>query len=443
MKSHGSTMTKSATALGAIASNTTTAKYIANPAAKAPPIALLGIPFDNVTLNEAVKRIESMIASRQPHHVVTANVDFLVQARHDVELRAILVNAHLVLCDGTPLVWASRLLGNPLPERVAGSDLVPQLITRAAKRKYRLFFLGASPDANDRAVANVRGQYPGAIIAGHYSPPFRAWTDEDNEEITRRIRKAHPDILLVAFGCPKAEKWIAQNYLHLGVPVTIGVGATIDFLAGNVRRAPRWMQKAGMEWLYRLAQEPKRLARRYGNDLWHFAGAFAQQLWSTSFAPKDSHPKLQHCVVNAEHNWERIQLPKRLDVHTVRRGDWIWRQAGNRHCLLDFSSVRYMDSTGMALLLRLQRKFRLSGKRLRLFAVGPAVQRALQRMRIHNFFFTAQSVADAQGLLERRHALRQFHHKLPLRETRIHAPEKVMLPPRNRAVAWRVPTFKR
>jgi exopolysaccharide biosynthesis WecB/TagA/CpsF family protein/anti-anti-sigma factor len=412
-------------------------------AAKAPPIALLGIPFDNVTLAEAAQQIESMIASRQPHHVVTANVDFLVLAMHDTELRDILIDAHLVLCDGTPLVWASQLLGNPLPERVAGSDLVPLLIHLAAERKYRLFFLGATPESNAKAVANVRTQFPGAIISGHYSPEFRAWNAIDNEDIARRIRAARPDILLVAFGCPKAEKWIAQNYLQLGVPVAIGVGATIDFLAGNVRRAPRWMQRAGMEWFYRLTQEPKRLLRRYARDLWYFTGGMIEQLWLTRFSPREAHPRLQHCVVNAEQNWERIQLPRRFDANVVRHGDWIWRQAGRRHCLLDFSAVRFVDSTGIALLLRLQKKFRASGKRLRVFAPGRAVLRVLRRMRLQKLFFTAQNVADAQGLAARRHTLPQYHHRLPVREPPP-VPPRLDRPLRaSHETSWRITTLRR
>src|SRR5437773_494757 len=141
--------------------------------APTPPVALLGVPFDKVTMSQAVQRIEQMVASRQPHYVVTANVDFLVQARRDVELRRILLDAHLALCDGTPLVWASRLLGNPLPERVAGSDLVPELIQVAATRNYRVFFLGASSEANEQAVGRLKATYPTLSIAGHYSPPFK------------------------------------------------------------------------------------------------------------------------------------------------------------------------------------------------------------------------------------------------------------------------------
>src|ERR1041385_8875112 len=159
-----------------------------------PPVALLGVAFDDVTLAGALKRIEDMVASGRPRYIVTANVDFLVQAKYDVELRRILLEAHLVLCDGTPLVWASRLLGHPLAERVAGSDLVPLLLPLAAEKGYRLFFLGASPESNEEAAANVRALYPQAKIAGHYSPPFRPLLEMDHEEIAQRIRAARPDL---------------------------------------------------------------------------------------------------------------------------------------------------------------------------------------------------------------------------------------------------------
>ena len=133
----------------------------------AAPIAILGVPFDNVSTDETLRIIDDMIASRRPHYLVTANVDFLVQAAHDVELRRIMFDAHLVLCDGTPLVWASKFLGNPLRERVAGSDLVPLLLKVAAEKGYRPFFLGATPDSIEAAVAKARQQYPKLECAGY------------------------------------------------------------------------------------------------------------------------------------------------------------------------------------------------------------------------------------------------------------------------------------
>jgi len=244
--------------------------------AHGPRVSLLDVGFDPITLRQAIGRVEAMIMSRRPHYVVTPNVDFLVQSTADTNLRQILQQAHLVLCDGTPLVWASRLLGQALPERVAGADLVPELIRAAARKKHRLFFLGATREAAEQAVANVRASYP-HLEVGFYSPPFRPLHEMDNDEIVNRIRAAEPDLLLVAFGCPKAEKWIASHYQELGVPVTIGVGATIDFLAGRVKRAPVWMRRSGLEWMFRLCQEPRRLFKRYLHDFLHFGGPLFRQ----------------------------------------------------------------------------------------------------------------------------------------------------------------------
>src|SRR5579872_1673052 len=162
-----------------------------------PPVAILGVPFDHVTTQDAVALVERMVASRRPHYFVTANVDFLVQARGDVELRRILFDAHLVLCDGTPLLWASRLLGNPLPERVAGSDLVPLLVRMAAEKHHRLFFLGGTPESTAQAVAKLKAQYPQLSVTG-YSPPFNPLLEMDHNEIKRRIQEASPDLLFVS-----------------------------------------------------------------------------------------------------------------------------------------------------------------------------------------------------------------------------------------------------
>jgi exopolysaccharide biosynthesis WecB/TagA/CpsF family protein len=240
-------------------------------------IRLLNVPFDVVSMPQAIDRIAGMITNRQPHYVATANVDFTAQVRHDGELRKILDNAHLVICDGTPLVWLSRLLGRALPERVAGSDLVPQLLDRAEHEGWSVYFLGGEPDSVEKAIRNVTRKHSELKIAGAYSPPFTPLEKMDHEGICDRIRQANPDILLVSFGCPKQEKWISRNYQSLGVPVCIGVGATIDFLAGAVKRAPRWMQVAGLEWVFRLAQEPRRLLKRYATDFLVFAtGSFRE-----------------------------------------------------------------------------------------------------------------------------------------------------------------------
>src|SRR5438045_1689958 len=181
----------------------------------AAPVAILGVPFDSVTTAETLEIIERMIESGEPHYIATANVDFLVQAAKDVELRRILFDAHLVLCDGTPLLWASRILGNRLPERVAGSDVVPLLLKQAGEKGYRVYFLGAEPEVCATAVQKLREQFPTLQIVGHDSPPFKPLVEMDHDGIINRIRAAQPDLLFVGFGCPKQEKWIKMHYQSL------------------------------------------------------------------------------------------------------------------------------------------------------------------------------------------------------------------------------------
>lgn len=339
----------------------------------APPIVLLGVPFDNVTTMEAVNRVEQMVASGRPHYLATANVDFLVQALRDVELRRILTDAHLVLCDGMPLVWASRLLGNPLPERVAGSDLVPLLLEVAARKKYRVFFLGATEESAEKCCARLSKQYSDLIIAGHYSPPFAPLLEMNHDEICRRIKEARPDLLFVSFGCPKQEKWIAMHYRTLGVPVVAGVGATIDFLAGQTKRAPMWMRKTGLEWLHRLAQEPRRLAGRYARDLAVFSRAIVQQWWQMRF---------------------------RQSKATAKRGLPQPSPAGEHYCLLNLARVGFMDSTGVGILLKLQKEARAAHRTLILVAPSRAVRSALALMRLDGFFLMAPDMAAARRLMK-------------------------------------------
>jgi N-acetylglucosaminyldiphosphoundecaprenol N-acetyl-beta-D-mannosaminyltransferase len=381
---------------------------VLEPNLSGPAIAILGIPFDPVTMNEALDEIGRMVASRRPHYVVTANVDFLAQARADVELRRILLDAHLVLCDGTPVIWASRLLGNPLPERVAGSDLVPQLIRIASEKNLRLFFLGGTPDSMKRAIEKVKTEYPSLQIDG-YSPPFNQLLEMDHGEIRRRIAEAKPDMLFVSFGCPKQEKWIAMHYQSLGVPVAIGVGGTIDFLAGQLKRAPVWMQRSGTEWMFRLAQEPRRLFKRYARDLEVFGGVLFAQWWTMQFRKASFLPSsnkqgswLPGNRIKAEADWQWIQLPQVMDAATVRNDELLCDPtlADGRHCLLHADCIEFIDSTGMGWLMRLHKKVRATGRQMVLIAPSPALKHAMELMHLEDFFAIAPDFISAQKLAE-------------------------------------------
>ncbi|MDE3083911.1 MAG: WecB/TagA/CpsF family glycosyltransferase [Verrucomicrobiota bacterium] len=365
------------------------------------PVAIMGVPFDNVTLTEAVERIEAMIASRQPHYVVTANVDFLVQARRDVELRRMLLEADLMLCDGMPLVWASRWLGRPLRERVAGSDLAPHLLQVAAAKGYRIFLLGAAAGVAAEAAERLCTQHPDLQLAGHYAPPFNNLLAMDHEEIARRIREAQPDILFVALGCPKQEKWMGMHYRRLGVPVVMGVGATLDFLAGRAKRAPLWMRQSGAEWIYRLWQEPRRLFRRYFKDVIYFFPELAAQ-WACLRSPFRLAPAFERHISFMPKNWIRAVLGRQITRSALERDAGLWQtlMSESCHCQLDLSRVRRIDSTGLAILVHWRKQLRSRQRELVLLAPSAAVRRTLRRTRLDDYFFIADDPAQACSLVE-------------------------------------------
>lgn len=222
-----------------------------------------GVPFSRVTYAQTLEHIARLVADRTPNFIVTANLHYAMLSAQNATLRDNNERAALVLADGMPIVWASRWRTAPLPERVAGSDLVPMLCERAAEQGYRLFFLGGAPGVGEEAARRMRERFPAIQIVGVESPPFRDATAEEESALAERIRVAAPDILLVAFGQPKGEYWVSRWTPALGVPVVMQVGATLDFIAGRIRRAPRWLQMIGFEWLYRFLLEPRRLGMRY------------------------------------------------------------------------------------------------------------------------------------------------------------------------------------
>jgi N-acetylglucosaminyldiphosphoundecaprenol N-acetyl-beta-D-mannosaminyltransferase len=210
--------------------------------------------------------MEHLVARGQPGYIVTANLHTLMLANQDPTFHEAVLGATFALADGMPLVWATRRRQLRVPERVAGADLIPAVCALAAARGYRIFLLGGAPGAAEEAARELKRRYPGIQIAGTEAPPFRALATEEEGVLLERIRAARPDFLFVAFGSPKGELWVKKHCRALAVPVCVQVGATIDFLAGRVRRCPRWLQLVGLEWAYRLYQEPGRLSCRYARN---------------------------------------------------------------------------------------------------------------------------------------------------------------------------------
>lgn len=243
-------------------------------------VRLFGITVDALTMREAVDVVLGWTrGGREPfcHFVVTPNVDHAVIFQTSEPLRAAYAAASLVLADGAPVVVASRLLRRALPERVPGSDLVPALFKRVAAefsgsgQPIRVFLLGAAPGVAERAAANIATRWPGVEVVGTLSPPLGFERDaSENERILAAIAAAQPDLLLVGFGAPKQELWTHAHAARIDARAALCIGATIDFLGGEKRRAPRWMRRLGIEWIHRLSTEPRRLAKRYLRDAWIF-----------------------------------------------------------------------------------------------------------------------------------------------------------------------------
>lgn len=228
---------------------------------------LLNTYVSNVTMAEAVAGIEEMLAAGKKSYVVAINVDVVMKIEEDPYLKKITDTADMVLVDGTPLVWIAKHHKTPVKEKVSGSDLVPQLCKTAAEKGYTLFILGGKDGVADQAKQKLEETYPEIRIVGTYAPPLGFEKDEAQLVRTNAIiSQASPDLLIACLGCPKQEKFIYENIGKYNAKVSVCAGATVDFLAGNVKRAPKWMSNHGLEWLYRFFQEPRRLFKRYFID---------------------------------------------------------------------------------------------------------------------------------------------------------------------------------
>jgi N-acetylglucosaminyldiphosphoundecaprenol N-acetyl-beta-D-mannosaminyltransferase len=239
---------------------------------------LLGVPIAATDYAGAMDAMDAMIARRERGYVCAIAVHALMVARHDPEMRAALLGASLVVPDGKPLVWALNMLGERLSDRVYGPELTARYCARAAARGHRIWLYGAeSPEALDELVAVLERRYPGIAIAGGWSPPHRPLTPAEEDEVAARINGDRPDVVWVGIGAPKQEKWMARMRSRLDAPVLAGVGAAFDFIAERKGQAPVWMQNRGLEWAFRLSQEPRRLLPRYLRYNPAFVAAFARQ----------------------------------------------------------------------------------------------------------------------------------------------------------------------
>jgi N-acetylglucosaminyldiphosphoundecaprenol N-acetyl-beta-D-mannosaminyltransferase len=226
-------------------------------------VNILGVRASAINMSQALSIIDGWITHRQQRYICATGVHGVMESQRDEQLRQIHNEAGLVTQDGMPLVWLSHLHGYNRAERVYGPDLMLALCKHSLLKGYKHFFYGGGESVHERLAKNLQQRFPGLEVVGGYSPPFRPLTGEEDEQVMQAINAADPDIVWIGLSTPKQERWMAEHLGRLTAPVLIGVGAAFDFHSGLKKQAPRWMQRSGLEWLFRLASEPERLWRRY------------------------------------------------------------------------------------------------------------------------------------------------------------------------------------
>lgn len=340
-------------------------------------VIVLGVPVDDVTMADAVDDVAQFVtAGRRSgswYQVTTVNLDFLTNAVRDRALLPILQRSSLSIPDGMPIIWAARLLRSPLQGRVAGADLVEALTARAAACGWTIYLFGAAPGVAEQAARLLGDRHPGARVIGDSGPRF-ADVDAMDPAALDRIRAADPDILLVALGNPKQERWIQRYATELAIPVLIGVGGTFDFIVGRRRRAPEWMQRLGLEWLYRTLQEPARLGRRYAKDaivcgprllgeVWRERRTRGDERWS----PAEIHRAPDGGLLIRAHRCLDLRRDIGLAHAEIGRG---------QNVVVDVSTVERPDRRTVASLVAVARS---RGGPVRLVGLGTAMRRQLRQ----------------------------------------------------------------
>jgi N-acetylglucosaminyldiphosphoundecaprenol N-acetyl-beta-D-mannosaminyltransferase len=357
-------------------------------------ISILGLPFTNVTMEGAVAKIDSFIAEGGFHQVATANVDFVSRAMADTRLQEILCDCDMVLADGMPIVWASKIAGAPLKERVTGVDLVQRLAQRSAEKGHRIFLLGAQEEVAVRAIRWMEQKYPGVQIAGHYSPAVAPLAQMDHEEILRRIQVSRADILLVAFGNPKQEQWLAMHRDRLPVSVAIGIGGTLDMIAGKVDRAPIWMQKAGLEWFFRMAQEPARLAPRYLRNLKTLA-QYMPLVLAGQRRPGKMYRNAYYLHIEDTPASTILTLRGSLaQMGATSLLDEVVRADQSKSILVNLGHTRHLGADGLGVLLEARRIAHRRGQQFSLYGVSRRLRNAFQRAQVEQILSATHTTQE-------------------------------------------------
>lgn len=365
------------------------------------PLTIFGVPFYNVDFDETVEWVINRIRSGRPANIVTANLDFVTKAWSDPELQRVLIDADLVIADGFPIVRLSPFFGSRLKSRVTGSDLVPLLAERAAQEGFSIYGLGSADGVARQALEVLKIRYPELKVAGTYSPPYAPLLDMNHRDILRRLERAGPDILFVALGVPKQDKFISMHVRGWNVPVSIGVGGSLDFITGRQKRAPVWMQRLQLEWFWRLCYNPRRMFTRYISNV-RFLLSACRQMWMIhrlpdrpgGFQPLDEagEEQLRSFGVMVE-RFQNLGSGEAADQFVERVGG----NAGS--VILDIHQVPWLDSLELGALLEVSKRCRARGQRLILYAPRPKVRRLLETCRLTDYFNTAERIDQLVAIL--------------------------------------------
>lgn len=370
-----------------------------------PPITvLLGLPFHDLTLGETLDYCGTAMKGDQARYLVTANVDFTTQAYEDPDLKKIVFFADRVVCDGMPLVWLSRLFGYPLRERVAGSDMVPRLLQICGEEGHSVYFFGSDLATLEEAKVIVEERYPGLKVVGIDAPPFGAVIEWDNDALCAKMRAGGAKLLLVCLGCPKQERWIFAHHREAGIPLSIGVGASLDFITGKQKRAPRWMQKTGLEWFWRMSSSPGRLVSRYRKDLVFLGKAAVQQAWSQRRREVIGESLPGHSPLTGEPNVAVTRMVWQGDLQKSTLASAPVPATIVNPLLLDASQVGFMDSSGLGRLALLARNCRAADQLLMVVQPSDAFMGAIKAVRMDTLISVVDSEAAAMKLIREHEA---------------------------------------
>lgn len=377
---------------------------MSDPIVNPPAYVLFGVPFHDVTFDETVAWAVARMKSGPPAYIATANVDFLMQAWRDPELQRILLEADLVLADGMPIVWASRRFGPRLRQRVTGSDLVPLLAAACEREGLRVFLLGGAPGVAMAAAQALKAKHPNLVIAGAYSPPKADVLEMAHEDILLRLKEAQPHLLLVAFGAPKQEKFINLHVRSWPVPLAIGVGGTLDFLAGAQKRAPVLVQRIGLEWIWRLCTDPGRLFRRYAGNLRFYFSA-SRKLQAQRRSGLSLRPAPAGAPPPATWSEAVVAFTDRSTTDELATAV----RAGPAALLrvIDLSGRRWLDSRDLGVLLALAHEARRAGRGIAVWRPVPPVEEHLRSCRFDRYIPICMENAEVERQIAQHQEMRR------------------------------------